>query len=689
VTLSSLPLASHYSSGQFSLLEDFYIPCLQEAISYDRAVGYFSSTLYQVAAVAYSNFVRRDGRIRLICSPALTAQDFAAMKQGEDLAARVQEGVESDLDKLLVEPQAFPATRLLATLIASGHMEVRVAVPMAGNGIFHDKVGIFGDSYGRRVSFVGSANETWAAWGLNHETFDVFRSWESEQEMLRARNHARHFERLWSNTEPGVRVEPLSAMTQERLLQVADDHLDHAIATARSAVVKSPLEAELKRALMAHQEAALGNWRLMNHRGVVAFATGAGKTLTALRAIDEWTATGSPALVLVPGRDLHDQWRREIAAEMPHARLLLVGAGHNADAWNRLLPLFTRDEEAGTPPRVTLSTNATATSREFTSMIERAGSLLVVADEVHRVGAPATLRAVERIPAAATLGLSATYRRQYDEEGTERLLDYFGEVLEPQVGLAEAILMGRLVPYDYRLHTCSLSDDEAAHYDELTDKIRAWFGRSGSEALEDSALQMSLIQRARILKQAASKVPAALEILKEEYAEGDRWLVYCDDLVQLRALTDALLAVELPVLEFHSEMTADRDAVLNSLRLNGGIVVAIRCLDEGIDLPDVNRALILASSTVEREYIQRRGRVLRAAPGKTSAAVHDLLLVDEDGGALTRSEAMRALEFARLARNESARERLKLLLALSRDDYSALTEHLAAATSGDQEKSDG
>jgi superfamily II DNA or RNA helicase len=139
--------------------------------------------------------------------------------------------------------------------------------------------------------------------------------------------------------------------------------------------------------------------------------------------------------------------------------------------------------------------------------------------------------------------------------------------------------------------------------------------------------------------------------------------------VQLKALTAKCLEIGLPVMEFFSGMESDRGAVIRSLDRLGGIVIAIRCLDEGVNIPVTDHALILASSTVEREYIQRRGRVLRQAPGtnKVGAEVHDLVLVDGFGGALTKSEALRALEFVRLARNPAARERLKVIVSLSRD----------------------
>jgi superfamily II DNA or RNA helicase len=265
------------------------------------------------------------------------------------------------------------------------------------------------------------------------------------------------------------------------------------------------------------------------------------------------------------------------------------------------------------------------------------------------------------------MGLSATYERKYDALGTARLLAFFGPILEPVIGIAEAIAIGLLVPYDYRLHTLTPDDDELEQYEVLTKKIARLVAHDQTVDGSNDYLQSLLIRRARILKQARGKVPKAAALLESEYKPGDRWLAYCDDVNQLNALVDACINVGLPTLEFHSGMRSDRPTVLNSLGEYGGIVVAIRCLDEGVDIPVTDHALILASSTVEREYVQRRGRVLRKAPDKTSAEIHDLILVDAHGGALTRSEASRALEFVRLARNPGARERLRLMLALSPD----------------------
>jgi superfamily II DNA or RNA helicase len=590
------------------------------------------------------------------------------MKDADEVGRLAQNTVREDLELLLKNPQAVPATRLLATLIAAGVIDVRIAFSEDTSGMFHDKLGIFEDEEGRRVSFHGSANETWRAWGVNHESFSVFASWSNEPDLLRTREHADMFQDLWLDQEPTVRVARLDEVTAGQLREIADSDLDEAVANVRSF---HGLERgrRTSRALMEHQSLVLEDWEAHGFRGIVNFATGAGKTLTAIEAVKRWTDGGRSAIIMVPGRDLHQQWINELETELPNAQILPIGAGHSKQAWVEMLPAFTDPAPSDRARRIVVTTNASFASLDFQRRLKAGDHILVVADEMHRVGSARVLPALESTSVGATLGLSATYRRQFDDQGTQRLEAFFGEVLTPQIGLAEALMLGLLVPYDYRLHEVQLDDEEQEEYDHLTKRIGALVAQGVSITDEDGGLRHLLIRRARILKQAKSKVPKALEILANEYVDGDRWLVYCDDLGQLKTLIDLCLDADLPALEFHSEMSGDRVTVLKSLANYGGIVVAIRCLDEGVDIPVTDHALILASSTVEREYIQRRGRVLRSAPGtfKVSAEVHDLILVDQVGGALTRGEATRALEFSRLARNDAARDRLKSIVGLSKD----------------------
>lgn len=680
--LADLDLRSDYRSGRDALLNDFYIPCLQESSTYDRAVGYFSSALIYATATAYSDFAQRKGRMRLICSPALIRNDYDAMVDGEARRGIAQGAIDEELVEILRYPMAAPAAVLLGTLVAADLLEVRIAFSDDDDGIFHEKLGIFTDDTGRRVSFVGSINETFAAWTRNQEAFDAFGSWWGESELLRTRHHASNFEHLWAGDDPGARTCAVSQITRDRLREFEADSVESAIEQYRMAHEPK----RRGRRLFPHQRDVLASWEANSYRGIVNFATGAGKTLTAIEAVRRWTQHGHPAIILVPGKELHRQWAIELRKDFPEAVVLRAGAGANVPEWEKLLPAFTKDSSPGSVASIILVTNATFATANFQSRLTNAGSVLLVADEVHRTGSPSVLAALLNTPAAATLGLSATYERKFDADGTTSLLQYYGPVLEPVIGLAEAIAAGMLVPYDYYLHTLRLEDDEYAKYQDFTERIRRLSGFAEGDAghPDQSHLRMLLIQRARILKQARGKVGLALEVLHDEYRDGDRWLVYCDDMVQLGHVVEGCLAMGLPALEFHSGMIGDRDAVLESLRSVGGVVVAIRCLDEGVDIPAADKALILASSTIEREYIQRRGRVLRRSDEKLSASVHDLLLVDDGGGALTRGEAVRALEFSTLARNRASREQLRVLIALSNDAVSQRLDEILELTEDEE-----
>lgn len=665
--LRNVELRDSYESGRDSLLDDFYVPCLQESIKYDRAVGYFSSTLYHVVAFAFSDFIQRGGRMRLICSPALSLTDFDAIQNGFLAREEAQNQVRSDFETLKTQPAALPATRLLATLIANQIVHIRIAIMEQANSLFHSKIGIFEDAEGKRVSFTGSTNETWRAWGANHECFDAFGSWQSESNFLRTREHADYFDRLWSGREPGVTVVDIDQLTRDELVEIADSDIDTAIAAVRTArPLRSP--EPTKRVLMKHQTQVLEDWENNEYSGIVNFATGAGKTLTAIEAIRRWSLKGGNSVVVVPTRELHEQWGRELRREIPDIDILTAGAGTPKNLWTSLLRSHTSPMREG-GVRVVLVTLKTFSSPDFTKRLNQGNHLLVVADEVHRVGSQRSISSLETVNVGARLGLTATLHRNFDPEGTDRLLTYFGRILFPSIGLAEALMLGLLVPYDYRLHEATLESDEVSKFNNLSDQIRR-VSRYQSESSEGKArLTRLLIQRSRILKQARRKVDIAVSILGEEYREGDRWLVYCDDIVQLESIVAQCQVMRLPVMRFYAGMLGDRQATLTALERRGGIVVAIRCLDEGVDLPIVDHALILASSTAEREYIQRRGRVLRRSPstGKVSAEIHDLVLVNSGGGALVRSEAVRALEFVRLARNTAARERLKAMVTLSDD----------------------
>ena len=431
----------------------------------------------------------------------------------------------------------------MSSMIGAGVLQVKIAVPSSPQGLFHDKTGIFHDPEGNRVSFVGSTNESAAAWSgwINHEQIEVFSSWESLDSSTRSRRHARAFEETWLNARRGLRV--LDPDQAARLISSVSppEDLDAALGAVRK-MRRTPLGRQVTenaKELLPHQIAVLRDWHASEHRGLVAFATGAGKTLTGIAAMREWCESGRPAVALVPSELLQQQWTLEIRREYPELRLLRAGGEGNRARWLEETANFT-SPDASFGPRCVLATYQTARTEQFLARVRSGEHLMLLADEVHRVGAPDSRKILERIDAGARLGLSATPNRYGDPAGTSAIHNYFGHVLKPEYGLADAIADERLVPYIYQFRDCRLTDNEQDLYDGLSSQIRRAIARerSGGGEFEPSEYVAGLLRRrARILKRAANKAELAREVLEENYHPGQRWLVYCESVEHLTTST--------------------------------------------------------------------------------------------------------------------------------------------------------
>jgi superfamily II DNA or RNA helicase len=673
--LSDLTLQTSYHKGRDNIAESFYLPCMRRATEYDRAVGYFRSTAFIIAWPALKEFVQNRGKIRVLCSQVLASDDVDALDKGfsaradEALGARLLEEVRILLrDEILREP-----ARILAALVASGTLELQIAilrdsqVRAASGRIFHDKLGIFRDDSKNIVIFKGSMNETWTGLAAdgNLESVDVAASWMGSRDLERARTEEKYFAELWSNQYPTLIVRPFPEVARAELVDAADPDWEATLTRLIQEPQSTPLESigedARGRTLHPHQSAGLASWAANGRRGILAFATGSGKTFTAITAIREAINDHREVvLVVVPDQVLFAQWYRELEDTLPAARILRAGSGYSA--WRESLRLWT---SIGDQPRIVLATMQTASTEDFRQQLSAGSHLMLVADEVHRLGSPQNQRLLDERLFGARLGLSATPERAGDPIGTNVLLSFFRGVLEPRYTLADAVRDGVLTRYFYRPHTVVLSATEAAEWRSLTAEIGQLRGRLAaaqhSDGLEER-LQRLFIKRARVVKHAAAKVPLAVKVLSEEYQRGQRWIVYCEDLNQLEAISGALLARGIQNLPFHSQMKGDRLETLRWLARRGGVVVAIKCLDEGVDVPSVTHALILASSKNPREFIQRRGRVLRTAPGKALAYVHDaIVLPPKDTGdgrqvldPIIAGELARAVEFAQHADNPAS-----------------------------------
>jgi len=640
--LATLALRTSYHKGRDDIANDFYLPAMRHATKYDRAVGYFRSAAFIIAWPALREFVSNGGRIRILCSQVLSAEDIEALDEGyearldEKIAARLRDEVATLLeDETMSEP-----ARVLAALVAIEVIEFKIAIlyPLPGAAptrIFHDKLGILRDAQGSVVIFKGSMNETWS--GLaedgNLESIDVACSWLGGRDQKRTIEESTYFEELWTSTYPGLDVRPFPDTAREELVSAADTDWESTVdrllrSRAEASAVLGEVRADARgRTLRPHQAAGLAAWRANARRGILAFATGAGKTFTALDAIREsLTKFDEVPLVVVPDKTLFSQWFVELSAAVGplDARILRVGAGF--DAWRDVL----RDWTVPDGRRVVLGTMQTVRSEAFRSQVTRGSHLFLVADEVHRLGSTANRRLLDESLFGPRLGLSATPERAGDESGTSAILDFFGGVLEPRYTLADAVRDRVLTPYFYRPRTVPLSETEVADWRRLSRQIAQMHSQTGDGAGNGTQIDKLLFARAHIVKRAAAKVGLAVEVVNETYRHGQRWIIYCDDQVQLGEVTTALADANHTAMPFHSAMEGDREETLRWLDRFGGIVVSIKCLDEGVDIPSVTNALILASSKNPREFVQRRGRILRRAKDKTLAFVYDAIVMPPD-----------------------------------------------------------
>jgi superfamily II DNA or RNA helicase len=648
-----------YDSYEDDPFGDFLIPSLYRSMNYSRAVGYFSSAILGVVPEAFTDFAERGGKIKVICSPHLTPRDaevFTSLDE-KSIFQNLNNGIENLLnDGLMTEP-----LNLLRALIKQNALEIKFAIPHNPDaGIFHQKIGVFEDFYRNFISFSGSNNESISGWleNRNSDRFSVSRGWSTEEyELDIAESTKSAFERMWRNNYPGFEITDFS-QNLDFITKNSSEDLD------LSEIKNQVKEWAKKRApqkldnnensLRGYQSEVIQSWKENDHEGVICFATGAGKTFTALNAAKYWLEDDKKrsVLILVPSQTLQRQWISEIRKVngLSDSKILSVGGGTSSDTWKQALTGFTSFSKSDNH-RIVVAINDSASSENFIERVAWGNQLMVIADEMHNLGAPSYLNLLESIEAGAILGLSATPER-YDDEQNVNLRRVFGNDLKPIIDIGSAQELGFLVPYRYRFKKVHLTDDENQKYLELTSKISKQSAISKNDPNSDQTyLQRLRIQRADILKKATEKINITESILRQEFNLGSSWIIFCNDSEQLDELKARIKDLE--PMTYHQKMEGDPKATLNFFQKFGGIMLSIDMLTEGVDIPSVDHCLLIASSQSMREYIQRRGRVLRLNKKKSKpfAEIWDLIVVNEEQKAVNSAEVDRAEEFVRFSLN--------------------------------------
>lgn len=690
--LRSLELKPEYNTEDDDIIKDFYGPCLAVSHEYDRAVGYFRANIYRELGEDLLNFVIHGGKVRIVCSPDIPEPDEMAAREGYDLRGKRSyeqqtADILSSLEIMRKNPKEADCLDMLRLLIEKESLELFIAT--RPGGVFHRKIGVFRDKSGNIVAFSGSGNETQRAisaiedWA-NDEVFDVYRSWGMDFESSRAESKDGYLTRLIAGGTNRTKTRRINQIEREFLSRFRRySNYEECREGARNRSSRPIMEENLEKYAMSpyyYQLQAIDSWNKAGRVGMISMATGTGKTVTALFAIKDLINEGRPILILVPSQILLDQWLKSIRSMFPTVPILCAGGSYDWRA-NNYKRLFVSKNKS---PRIVLATMDTASSNDFMEFFNQAYEPVLVADEAHRLGSEQRRRILQ-LNFKERLGLSATPERLFDEEGSSALRNFFGETPVYDLAMGSSVkissetekevpVLGRFLSrYTYDFKIAHLTQNEQQEWDVLTKKIRRYWARIKSteeqESLDlaDNQLKLLLIKRASIVKLAEEKIKMARQIISEDYPSESRWIVYCQDENQLNQVAKALKADHpyTNILVYHSKMSdEERQLVLDLFEKEPGIIVSIRCLDEGVDIPSADGALILASSTNPREYVQRRGRVLRKARGKIGARIIDVIVLPESSDeedvplSIVKGELARAYEFASLSENKDVLHRL-------------------------------
>lgn len=636
-------LQSVYRTGEtVPLSTAFFGPCLRHATKYRRAAGYFSSTALRSWGGALSRIVADELSIQLLISPELSEEDSRAFQAAIDERRR-REVLELASDRLMADAleilSASGSTdariRFLTWMIAAGRIEIRFAVPRHTKdaGIFHEKSGIFEFSWGDRVAFSGSPNETEFGYVRNYERLDAFRSWiAADQDRLDATLD--DFERQWAGRDEALVVAPLS---------------EKSLSLIRERAPRERPDTEVKPEAnhrWRHQQEAVEAF-LKSGRGIFEMATGTGKTRTALMAIEELLRQGkiSGVIVTTEGTDLLSQWFTT-----------LVISDVVRQGGMRVLRQFEQHHQAASFANDPTKGILVISRQQFSSLVpqlrqDMMKNMMIVHDEVHGLGAPLCLKSLLGIHRqfGYTLGLSATPEREYDQEGTDFIEQEIGPVIY-RFGLPEAIERGILVEFDYVPLEYELTNEDKKRLSVVHRKKAAREKEGQPMSREEVWTELS-----RVYKTAEQK-PA---VFADYLADHPQILKNAILFVEERWYGDQLL----PVLDRYTHLYRTYYAEHDQSHLlefgQGAIDCLITChrISQGIDIRRLRTVVLFSSARARLETIQRIGRCLRSDPddpGKR-ALVIDFVRHDDGSSPFESADSERRewlTDLARIRRKE-------------------------------------
>jgi superfamily II DNA or RNA helicase len=610
--LKDISFPESLDTSENDVINQLYLPALRAAKRYDRGVGYFTSGWLSLAAEGLAALVEHGGRMRLITSPHLSPEDWSAVKQGEDAKSdpSILAALHATLDELENAAQSRPLT-YLAWMIADELLDMRIAVPTAKlSGDFHIKIGVFEDSAGDFIAFNGSPNET--VGGIqNFEKLHIHLGWTKDRDAAHAQSIADTFRRLWDKHDPNVRCYELPDAIRKRLVRFTKES-SRPYQRPRRGGTDTPN-------MWRHQDEALSAF-LKARAGVLAMATGTGKTRTALKIDAELRERDliSSTIIAAYGTDLLDQWHRQLVA---HDGLVFRNydghqeSDHFCIARRPACLLINRRNLIDVVPRLSP---------------EKLARSLIICDEVHGFGEAGLVASLEgKIrPFPYRLGLSATPTREYDEDGNEFIENEIGPVIF-RFEIHEAIRRGILCELDYHPIEYQLTADDRAALQA------AWARQSAREREGQTDRKMLYMDLAKVKKLSRAKIPLFRDYLDRNPDILNRCIIFVEQADFGKDVQDALAGRRIEYHTYYGD--DDRDNLKKFADGKLDCLIACKRISEGIDIQSVNNIVLFATAKAPIETVQRVGRCLRNDPANPDkrATVVDFIKVDDPDDAST------------------------------------------------------
>lgn len=655
MSFKELNLLKMYKTYKNNIVKEFYIPVLKQAKKYQRSVGFFSSTALIELTKGINGLVKNGGIIQFVVSPYLSQEDIDAIEKGYEMRTVV----ENALMREFKEPENyFQEERLnfLAHLIETGVLEIKVAFtpPNKSMGMYHEKIGIVEDFEGNKIVFTGSLNETINAFYNNYESIVVFNSWEESRSYADDMQH--DFDLLWAGMDKDLEVIDFPEVVKKRIITHKKDTINieklepeneyEEIQEIKKGIPAFPDNKIAEEFLRPYQIDAIAEWKKNDYRGIFDMATGTGKTYTGLgAAVTLFNNVKRLAIIIVcPYQHLVEQWVEDI--ELFNMSPIIGYSASKQKNWKRRLEDDIYDFNLGIIDSFCfVTTNATYSTKFVSDLMKDLGeNTLLLVDEAHNFGSE-SLRSKLYPQMQYRLALSATLERHGDKEGTDSLIKYFGKKCI-EYDLNKAIKEKKLTPYYYYPILVYLDEGELEQYKNLSFQIakECHEDRFGKLKISEYGKKL-LMDRARIIAGASNKLPLLKEMIMP-YKDKTHILVYCgatkintfDSDISDRdeegerqiVAVSKMLGNELgmKVTHFTANESAEEREIIKKKFSDADpyqAIVAIKCLDEGVNIPSIKTAFILASTTNPKEYIQRRGRVLRLAENKPYAVIYDFV----------------------------------------------------------------